>query len=139
MGNLKVVLVSMGILILGLGVAFVAFLLSDQEAAAAAVGTLCVAIFLVFSHVLAFAAGAHYTKGSMILGAEVALRAHESSDRRDERQTVTLGKMFTEGVRIARQATGAQPDAAPLLMPPSAEIEEWLTSAAYQTFDMDAD
>lgn len=118
-----------------LGVAFVLalaptliFMATDRDVAAAVTGTLTIGTILAASHVLAFAAGAWYTKGAMQVGADVALRAQETNDRWDERKTVAFGRLMQEGARIGRQAAGSQPDAMPLPLP--SQGLDWLPPVA---------
>ena len=119
--------------LIGLGVVFaivflptLVFLVVGNQVAAAVCGTFTVAIILAFTHVLSFAGGAWYTRGSMQMGAELVTRAQETNDRWDERKTAVLGRVLGEGVRLGQRVGNT--DVAPLPLP--SQGMDWLPPVA---------
>lgn len=120
--------------LLGLGIVFCAvflptlvFIAIGNQVAAAITGTMTVAIIFAITHVAAFAGGAWYTRGTMLMGADVALRAQETNDRWDERKTASFTRIMTEGARIGRSTHPV--DAAPLPMPSQGALD-WMPPVA---------
>ena len=117
-----------------LGLAFLAlfgptlfFLITGDQVAATFTGTLTGGLLLAFTHVLAFAVGAYYSRDTMERGADVALRAQETNDRWDERKSATMGKLIVEGARIGARTTGPA-DTPPLPLP--SQGLDWLPPVA---------
>jgi hypothetical protein len=122
--NLRTTLMIIGAVFVLVFLPTLIFLATDRDVAAAITGTLTLGTILAFTHVLAFTAGAWYTRSAMQMGADVALRAQETNDRWDERKTVAFGRLMQEGARIGRMAGGGQEDVIPLPLP--SQGMDWL-------------
>ena len=103
------------------------FLLLGDKVLAAICATLSVIFLLSASHIAAFTAGARYTRGSMQVGAAIALKAQELDDTWDERQMNTLAKVFSQGANMGRVTTAPEP-VVPLPMP--SQDFNWMPSIA---------
>ena len=121
--GLKAIIVSMAAILLLLFVPVLIFAIKGNDKAVAVCLTVIAMLFLGIVVMGAVAAGATWTRNTMRDGANIALAAQESDDRRDIKQMDTLGKLMIEGGRIAqRMRPGSEPTALPL---PSQALD-WL-------------
>lgn len=86
----------------------------DQTGFAVSIAVLAM-LFLGFMVMGAVALGAEYTRRTMRDGAELALAAQESDDRRDAQEFGIAARLFTAGARTAQGLRA--PDHMPLPLP----------------------
>lgn len=73
------------------------------------------ALFWLVSVVVAFMLGAYYTKQTLAAGADIALKAQTSDDRRDIVQTNALTGLVKEVLKLGGQAARVQAPSYPRL------------------------
>lgn len=93
--------------------------LSAHKIAAAIVVTAIAALFILLTHVGAFAAGIWWGRESVRMGADIAIRAQNFNDQWDTRKTTALANMATAMIKLGHSTAK---EASPL--PPLLEIGE---------------
>lgn len=106
------------------------FLLLGDKVLAAICATLSIIFLLSASHIAAFAAGARYTRGSMQVGAAIALKAQEIDDRSDDQHMKVLADVFRQGATLGKVITA--PEVGPALPLPS-QMFDWMPEPSMLT------
>lgn len=131
--------IALALAFLTMAVMTLIFSVFGHPVAAAVSGTLTVCSMLAVSHIGSFIFGAMYTKGTVSMGADVALRAQESHERWNERTTRSLTNSVIEGVRQGSMIMRQEQSQSPIL-PPSQMLDGgWAPSVSALLDEVDGE